>query len=119
MPGCVVDFGHGKKEKAAGKATLCLKIFNYVLIASEPARKPMRQYVFPFRQTRKSHFPETLALVHNFQTLLLCRSPFFAFAFALSLCYGCIIVYYRVYVNSLFSCILIIFIFHNIARLAI
>jgi hypothetical protein len=49
MPGCVVDFGHDKKKKVAGKATLCLKIFNYVLIASEPARKPMRQYVFPFR----------------------------------------------------------------------
>nr|DAF40929.1 MAG TPA: hypothetical protein [Bacteriophage sp.] len=30
-----------------------------------------------------------------------------------------IIIYYRVYVNSLFSCILIIFIFHNIARLTI
>lgn len=31
MPGHVVDFGHDKKEKAAGKATLCLKIFTCIL----------------------------------------------------------------------------------------
>lgn len=31
MPGSVVDFGHGKKEKAAGKAAPCLKIFTCVL----------------------------------------------------------------------------------------
>lgn len=31
MPGYVVDFGHGKKEKAAGKAVLCLKIFTCIL----------------------------------------------------------------------------------------
>lgn len=48
MPGHVVDFGHGKKEKAAGKAALCLKIFNYVLIVSGPARKPMRQSSSPY-----------------------------------------------------------------------
>lgn len=31
MPGHVVDFEYGEKEKAAGKATLCLKIFTCVL----------------------------------------------------------------------------------------
>lgn len=31
MPGHVVDFGHGKKEKAAEKAALCLKIFTCIL----------------------------------------------------------------------------------------
>jgi hypothetical protein len=31
MPGHVVDFGHGKKEKAAGKTAPCLKIFTCVL----------------------------------------------------------------------------------------
>lgn len=31
MPGRVVDFGHDKKKKTAGKAALCLKIFTCIL----------------------------------------------------------------------------------------
>nr|DAZ25938.1 MAG TPA: hypothetical protein [Caudoviricetes sp.] len=32
MPGHVVDFGHGKKEKVAGKVAPCLKIFTCILL---------------------------------------------------------------------------------------
>lgn len=32
MPGCVVDFGHGKKEKTAEEAAPCLKIFTCILL---------------------------------------------------------------------------------------
>ena len=31
MPGSVVDFGHGEKEKATRKAAPCLKIFTCIL----------------------------------------------------------------------------------------
>lgn len=31
MPGCVVDFGHGKKKRQPEKAALCLKIFTCIL----------------------------------------------------------------------------------------
>ena len=79
MPGRVVDFGYGKKENAAGKAALCLKIFTCIL--SDPMinyRYVARYGCLPLWCRQRSRRPriETIVFLVKAKHLIyvLCRA---------------------------------------------